>query len=382
MSIRLRNLGRFFGIVCLSALLLTILTPTWAYCQEAEAAPEKATSAEATSAEAAPEEPKPEPPAPDVAMKTDDDFPLQGEYVGTVMLRPSRPRTLVLQIRAGGQGTFEAAEHLGGFPTRVNPRKDPTRLAGTRTRDFAVLSGGDWVVLVHPDYCVLVNPEGERVGRLERIHRESPTLGAKPPKHAMVLFDGTNTDHFTNGRMTAEGLLMEGSDFKPMFQDFNLHLEFMLPYMPEARGQGRANSGLYLQSRYECQVLDSFAIPPGNNGSGALYRFREPDLNMCLPPLAWQTYDIKFTAPRWASDGTKTRNARITVWLNGVKVQDDVELPNKTGAGQIEEPVLKPIRLQNHGNPIRFRNIWVIDRGLAPAGRFPVRAEVEEKEAE
>ena len=95
---------------------------------------------------------------------------------------------------------------------------------------------------------------------------------------------------------------------------------------------------------------------------------------MCFPPLVWQTYDIQFTAPRWAADGSKVRDAQITSWINGVKVQDNVSLPNKTGAGQIEEPTLLPIRLQNHGDPVRFRNIWVLDRDLTNVKEFPVMA--------
>ena len=188
----------------------------------------------------------------------------------------------------------------------------------------------------------------------------------------MVLFDGTSTKLFKDGKMTKDGLLMEGTEFKLMFQDFNLHLEFMLPYKPLGRGQDRGNSGLYLQSRYEVQVLDSFAKISAFNDCGALYRTRTPDLNMCLVPLQWQTYDIMFTAARWTSDPQKARNARITVWLNGVKVHDNVELPSKTGAGKIEEPTLLPTKLQDHGNPVRYRNIWLIDRGLSQGGTFPV----------
>ena len=302
----------------------------------------------------------------------DADFPLQGEFVGNVKAARSKNRPVALQIRAAGDGTFEAAQYMGSFPGNRPPRGKPVRLTGKRTDDFAVLSGGAWVVLVHPDHCVLVDPEGKRVGQLQRVERESPTTGAKPPKHAIVLFDGTHTDQFVDAKMTDDGLLIEGAEIKPMFQDFNLHLEFMLPYMPAGRGQGRANSGVYLQRRYEVQILDSFAIPAANNDSAALYKFRPPDVNMCFPPLVWQTYDIVFTAARWAGDGTKVRNARVTVWHNGVKVHNDVELPNKTGAGKVEEPTLMPIWLQNHGDPVRFRNIWLIDRGAAPAGKFPI----------
>jgi len=322
---------------------------------------------------AEPSKPKKKPkPAP---TKVDFNRAYQGEFVGTVAVRPSKFRQIALQVRAAGSNMFEAAQFLGGLPSRPGNQPEPTFLIGRRSEDFLTLSGGPWAVLVHPDHCVLVDREGKRVGRLDRVHRKSPTLGAKPPKHAVVIFDGSDTENFTNARMTDDGLLMEGADFKPMFQDFNLHLEFRLPMMPDARGQGRANSGVYLQSRYELQVLDSFAIPKLKDGCGGLYKFREPDVNVCYPPEVWQTYDIKFTAPRWAADGTKLDNARITAWHNGVKIHNDVELPNKTGAGKPEEPTLLPIRLQNHGDPVRYRYIWLIDRGASPPTRFPVRVE-------
>ena len=307
------------------------------------------------------------------AKKVDADFAFQGEFVGTVTIRPSHFKQIALQIRAAGDGMFEAAQYMGGLPNSPNHKAPLVSLVGKRASDFVVLGGGRWAVIGHPDYCLLVDGDGNRVGRLERVYRVSPTVGAQPPKHATVLFDGTGTDQFLNGRMTEGGLLMQGADVKPMFQDFNLHVEYMLPYMPAGKDQGRANSGCYLQSRYEVQILDSFGLEPVFNGCGSLYRFHKPDVNMCFPPLVWQTYDIIFTAPRWASDGTKVKNARITVWHNGVKIHNDLELPRKTGAGKPEEPTLLPIKFQDHGNPVRFRNIWIIDRGLAPSGPFPVR---------
>jgi hypothetical protein len=93
----------------------------------------------------------------------------------------------------------------------------------------------------------------------------------------------------------------------------------------------------------------------------------------------WQTYDIRFTAPRWAADKTKIRNAHITSWLNGVKVQDDVDVPSSTGNGKPEEPSLLPTLLQDHGNPVRFRNAWIVDRGLLTNDSFPVKATREPK---
>ncbi|HYW78390.1 MAG TPA: DUF1080 domain-containing protein, partial [Thermoguttaceae bacterium] len=247
-------------------------------------------------------------------QKVDADFAFQGEFVGTVAVEPSHFKQIALQVRAAGDGTFEAAQYMGGLPDSPNFKEPLVRLVGKVAGDFVVMAGGPWVVIGHPDYCLLVDPDGNRVGRLERVYRISPTVGAQPPKNATVLFDGTGTDQFTVGSMTEDGLLMQGADVKPMFQDFNMHVEFMLPYMPAGRDQGRANSGCYLQSRYEVQVLDSFALEPVFNGCGSLYRFRQPDVNMCFPPLVWQTYDIIFTAPRWAADGTKVSNARITVW--------------------------------------------------------------------
>lgn len=314
--------------------------------------------------------------------KNEPNFPLMGEFVGLIEAAGSEPELLGLQIRPVGGDQFDAMSFYGGLPGQEKFKPEPIRMIGRRSGDFVVLSGGPWAIFVEHDSCLLVDREGNKLGRLERVQRTSPTLGARPPKDAIVLFDGTSIDQFTNAQMTKEGLLMQGADVKPMFQDFNLHIEFRLPYMPEADGQSRANSGLYLQSRYECQVLDSFALDPLFNGCGALYRFRAPDLNMCLPPLVWQTYDVQFTAPRWAADGSKIRDAHVTSWLNGVKVQDDVALPNKTGAGKQEEPVLLPTRFQDHGDPVRFRNAWVVDRGLA-TGQFPVNAPTkEELEAE
>jgi len=304
--------------------------------------------------------------------KNDVSYLLMGEFAGEITAGENQKETIGLQIRPLGKGAFEAISYAGGLPGQDKHQPEPTRMVGKLAGDFLVLSGGPWAVFAEKDYCTLISRSGDKLGRLERIVRRSPTLAAPAPEGALVLFDGSDVEQFVNGQMTEDGLLIEGTDFKPMHQDFDLHLEFRLPYMPEARDQGRGNSGVYIQGRYECQILDSFGDLPVFNGAGALYRYRSPAVNMALPPLTWQTYDIRFTAPRWAADGTKVRNARITAWLNGVAVQDDVELEGKTGAGQDESPLLLPTKLQNHTDPVRFRNIWIIDRGLAPSAKFPI----------
>ncbi|MCA9078898.1 MAG: DUF1080 domain-containing protein, partial [Planctomycetaceae bacterium] len=138
--------------------------------------------------------------------------------------------------------------------------------------------------------------------------------------------------------------------------------EFRIPYKPMARGQGRGNSGFYLQSRYEVQVLDSFGLEGIENECGALYRTRRPAFNMCLPPLQWQTYDIDFSPAKFDAQGNKTRNMRISVWHNGVLIHDRADIPNKTGAGKPEGPEPLITKLQDHGNPVVYRNLWMIDR--------------------
>ncbi len=142
--------------------------------------------------------------------------------------------------------------------------------------------------------------------------------------------------------------------------------------MPAAKGQGRANSGVYLQSRYEVQVLDSFGEEPVLDGCGRVVPVPEAGLEHV--PAAAEMADLRYHLHRPAGppDEAKIRNARVTVWLNGVKVHNNVELADKTGSGNPEEPLLLPMRFQDHGNPVRFRNIWLIDRGLAADGRFPV----------
>ena len=146
-----------------------------------------------------------------------------------------------------------------------------------------------------------------------------------------------------------------------LFRDFKLHLEFRLPFKPFDRGQGRGNSGLYMKGRYETQILDSFGLEGKNNECGGVYSISAPSVNMCLPPLVWQTYDIDFTEARYDDAGKKVENARMTVLLNGVKVHENLELPRGTTAHPVKEgPEPGPIYLQSHGNPVRFRNIWVL----------------------
>lgn len=278
--------------------------------------------------------------------RTNPDFELQGEYVG-----PS----VAAQVVAQGKSQFRVVLFKKGLPGADWDRSEP---------------------LVEEQDAGEVR-ETLQTHELKRAERRSPTLGAKPPAGAVVLFDGTpdvfNAHWQTGARMTGDGLLQEGATSTDTFRDFTLHVEFLLPYMPFARGQGRGNSGVYAQGRYETQVLDSFGLEGKNNETGGIYEIRDPDLNMCLPPLTWQTYDVDFTAARFDAEGKKSKNARMTVRLNGIVVQPDVEVERSTRAAPVPEgPEPGPIYLQNHGNPVRFRNIWVRERNADREARRPI----------
>jgi len=290
-------------------------------------------------------------------------FDLQGEYAGWVLTGNQEWQPIGLQVIALGGGAFEAVEYGGGLPGAGATGKGRLRIRGERQGSAAVFRTGPLTITVADGRAVFyLQTYSGTIATLEKVLRVSPTQGAPPPPGAIVLFDGSSTEHFEKGRKTDDGLLIEGTQLKRSFGNYSLHLEFRLPLMPNARGQGRANSGVYLQSRYEVQILDSFGLAGKDNECGGLYHYRAPRVNMCLPPLSWQTYDIDFDAATFDAGGKKTANARLTVRHNGVLIHHDFPVERKTGAGRPEGPEVLPTKLQNHGNPIRFRNIWIVDR--------------------
>jgi hypothetical protein len=297
--------------------------------------------------------------------KTDSDFAIQGEYSGRLVMRDGEARFGV-QIIALGQGKFQAVAFPGGLPGdgwSGERRTDP--VAGAMIDGRAVFVTDTVRCEVQDGVLSVADASGRSVGQLRRVERTSPTLGQKPPEDAVVLFDGSSADAWHGGRMTDDGLLMQGATSHRTFGDHHLHIEFRLPYQPEDRGQGRGNSGLYLQGRYEIQMLDSFGLEGRDNECGGIYSVKGPDVNMCFPPLTWQTYDIDFTAARYDSDGTPLSPPRMTVRHNGVLIHDNVPLPpdRSTTAAPVEPgPEPGPVFLQDHGCPVRYRNIWVIEK--------------------
>ena len=303
----------------------------------------------------------------------DLDFAFQGEYLGSLFRGPAVHdwQVSAMQVVAQGKGRFEAVIYGGGFPGEGWNGLEPERFAGARDNDHVRLEGDAYLIEIYRGVATFSFKNGFPAGVINKVERTSPTVGMVPPWGAKVLFDGTNTGSFVNGRITPDGLLMQGTELKDLYRDFTMHVEFLLPYMPNAREQGRANSGVYLLSRYEVQILDSFGLKGDNNECGALYRLRRPDFNICYPPLSWQTFDIVFTAAQFDSKGKKTHHAKITVFHNGVAVHDGVAVTRKTGGGAAEGSELLSTKLQDHHNPVRFRNIWVVDDTKPSDSPFP-----------
>lgn len=293
---------------------------------------------------------------PEAAKAADPDFSLQGEYTNA---------DGGLQVVALGGGKFYTATLKGGLPGAGWDGK-PVASNLTDTDGIKKLIEGGW----------------------KRVERTSPTLGQKPPAGATVLFDGNGVDAWTGAKKDGE-LLCEATQTAKKYKNFLLHIEFRMPYKPTVQpsSQDRGNSGVYIFNRYEVQLLDSFGLhfftntheeaawsaafekelgfKPASNRTqfcGSMYHFKTPDLNASFPPLTWQTYEITFKAPVF--DGaTKKDNARVTVIQNGIKVQNDVELKQGTGAGSKKPEVPEEsIYLQGHGNPVRFRNIWIVEQ--------------------
>jgi hypothetical protein len=286
------------------------------------------------------------------------DYDMQGEYaVGT----PGSGAAIGVQIVALGDLSFRWVEYAGGLPGAGATGKPVRSVEAKAAAGRVVFERGDaGKAILLKEGVMIETKEGKKV-QLAKVERKSPTLGKKPPQGAVVLFDGTNTDAWNNGQMTPDGLLMQGPTSKQAFGDHTIHLEFRTPFKPFARGQDRGNSGLYMQGRYETQVLDSFGLEGKMDETGGVYSIAAPAINMCLPPLSWQTYDVEFTAARFDAEGKKTANARMTVLLNGVKVHDNLDLTHSTTASPLKEgPELGPVFLQDHGNPVRYRNVWVV----------------------
>jgi hypothetical protein len=295
--------------------------------------------------------------------KADADFATQGEYVGTIDVDGNAVK-FGLQVIADGGGKFRSVGYFGGLPGDGWNGADETKIpgSGTNTDGTCLLkaNAGEGRGEIKDGKVTVYSGDDRELGELKKVTRKSPTLGAKPPEGAVVLFDGSSADNFVEDQLFENRLLKQGATSKQKFGSFKLHMEFLLSYMPHARGQGRSNSGCYHQGRYEVQILDSFGLEGVDHECGGIYKIASPKINMCFPPLSWQTYDTEFHEAKYDDAGRKIKDAWITVLHNGVKIHDQQKLGHATTAHPVDEgPDDGPIYLQNHSNPVRFRNIWV-----------------------
>ena len=296
---------------------------------------------------------------------------LMAEYLGFWTAGTGAKGRVTAQIRPVGDNQYDGFVLL----TRANSPVTAIQLKKSAAQNWVLklvgttagTTGGD--LLGHNEVSAEIR-DGKLVGKFsgdlgegtfeaEKTARKSSTLGAKPPKGSVVLLDKSGAKGWENLTWPEkEGVIQVGKEniwAKEKIPNYQLHVEFRTPYMPKATGQDRGNSGVYLQGKYEVQVLDSFGLYPlQDNDCGGIYKIKAPIGNACLPPTEWQTYDITFL------EGNATRTPRVTVELNGVKVIDRAEVPanlveNGTGGGNKNTGFLM---LQNHGNPVEFRNIW------------------------
>jgi len=234
-----------------------------------------------------------------------------------------------------------------------------SRLLGARSRG-PVLSKQTDEKITKTDAKLTIVAAGNTYEFVKQ-YRESPTLGLKAPQGAVVLFaDGQASEMFEKAELNKEAQTLWSEAWTKPFEKkpYSMHIEFLLSYMPTARGQARSNSGVYVDETYECQVLDSFGLEGENNECGGFYKVSAPKVNMCFPPLRWQTYDIDFVPATFDADGKKAASATISVKHNGKVIQNAIRPEKETGGRKKETPEARGLYLQGHGNRVQFGNIW------------------------
>lgn len=284
---------------------------------------------------------------------------LQGEYMGGV---EAWGGTWGAQIIAVSENKLSIHLLEGGLPGQGFKGKAPTKeyeASINANKDKVEVTKDSVTIVVKTNALEIRDAAGKQIGVLTKLIRESKTLGALPPKDAVVLFDVNRVNDFKGNKMGDDGLLGVGGTSNETFGDHRMHIEFRTPFQPSDSGQGRGNSGVYIQGRYELQVLDSFGLAGEDNECGGIYKIAKPSMNMCYPPLSWQTYDIDFKAAKYDASGKKTSNAKLNVKHNGVTIHDGLELSVGTPGKDQEGDKPGPLFLQDHGNPVVFRNIWV-----------------------
>lgn len=308
-------------------------------------------------------------------------FQFQGEYAGEARFAPSgEPIKAGLQIAVYGENIFRGVLYAGGLPgDHINSWENgydemAIELHGEYKDHILHLKAEDSPVSVRKihDHFAVLDSDLNYLGHLKRVRRESSTSGMRSPEDSILLFSGKEeevSEYWKDISEMSYNLLRQGAATREKYGDMRLHLEAKIGFMPLAPSQERTNSGIYIQNRYEVQIIDSFAMLPDMNSNASLYNEVKPEFNPTFPPLDWQTYDVYFRAPRFSGQGEKSENARVTVYLNGFLIIDDAVLEQGTGAGaRLEENPSAEFYLQDHTGPVRFRNIWIVEEEYNPPG--------------
>ncbi|MGW4104074.1 family 16 glycoside hydrolase [Streptomyces sp. NPDC004976] len=278
-------------------------------------------------------------------------------------------------VEVDRSGTYDLGLRYSNGPDPFRGTKSlSVYVNGKKVRQTGFRSTGDWETWSTQTEALRLragrNTVAYRYDEGDTGHVNLDLLSVDRHGRAVSLFDGDGLDRWqhTDGRpvewpVTGGATEVCCGDIrtKSSFDDFRLHLEYWLPELPpDVTGQDRANSGVYLQDRYELQILDSYGDTTlDTDEAGAIYLKKAPDVNAARAPETWQSYDIVFRAARYDAEGGKTADARVTVVWNGKKIHDDVAIDGPTGGGTPEGPAAGAIRLQDHGNAVRYRNIRI-----------------------
>ncbi len=295
---------------------------------------------------------------------------VQGLYEGAVKAATGEQK-FEARVVACGKGALKVFIRQTAPDGKVTKIELDGKIEGDAVKFAGKAGDAEWAA-TYADGTIK-GTAGAGTVEMKKVVRESPAMGAKPPAGAVILLGDKNFDGMVKkaGKDGKEpewkvfddgGVLIPkgGMNSKQQFEgNFKLHVEFKNPFMPDGRSQGRGNSGVFLPNGSEIQVLDSFGmVTYTGGGCGGLYKYKDPDAFdefslASAPPLQWQTYDVEYRVPM--KDGKPDGKPRVTVFHNGIKIHDNAELSNAAKKGGIS--------LQDHGNAVQYRNIWLLPLG-------------------